>query len=167
MSGTFYHDLHILFPCAFCQFAQSHQLLDLTDIACVRQTAGATGISEGNRHIIRTTNFQYLIIILIKRILFTGHTHPSKNQRAASGYDIHLPFMLLYLFQCFSRNPTMQRHKIDAVFCVETNDIDKILCRQGCKVSLIMNHTIIYRNRSDHRRTFGGQFFSKRLRVSM
>ena len=50
---------------------------------------------------------------------------------------------------------------------MKPNHVNKILCSQSRKVSLIMDHTVINRNGPDHSRTFPDQFFAERLCVSM
>ena len=45
VTGPFYHDLHVLFPCPLCQFSQTNQLFDLADIRSIRQASGTAGIS--------------------------------------------------------------------------------------------------------------------------
>ena len=45
--------------------------------------------------------------------------------------------------------------------------IYKVFCGQSCKITLIMNDAVIDRNRTDHNRTFTGQFTAERLGISM
>ena len=75
--------------------------------------------------------------------------------------------MFFNLVNCFSGNSTVQRNEINAVFCMKTNHIDKILCGQLGKISLIVDDTVINRNSTDHGRTFAGQFLTEWLCISM
>lgn len=167
MPRAFYHHLHIFCPCTFCQFSQTHQLFNLAHVTRIGQTARTACIPKRNCNIIFPADFKNLIKVFVKWIFISSHTHPRKHKRSASGYNIHFSFMLLDLFNCLSCNSTMQCDKIHSILCVESYYINKIFCRQCGKISLIMNHTIINRNGSDHRRTFLCQFSSKWLRIPM
>ena len=103
-----------------------------------------------------------LIVILVKRILLSGHTHPRKHQRTASGYNIHFSLVLLDLLDRLARDSAVQRHKIHAILGMQAYHINKILCGQCRKIPLIVNYRIIYRHGSDHSRTFRRQFSPER-----
>ena len=75
--------------------------------------------------------------------------------------------MLFDLFDCFSCDSTVKCNEINTVFCMHTDDIKEILCSQSCKISLIMNDTVVYRNCTDHSRTFRSQFATEWLCISM
>ena len=77
---SLYHDLHISCPGALCKLAQPHQFLNLTHIGRIRQTARSAGIAQRDRHIMLPADLKNLIVILVKRILLSGHTHPRKHQ---------------------------------------------------------------------------------------
>ena len=167
MSRSLYHHLHIVIPRTFCKFSETHQLLNLTHISGIRKASRTTCIPQRNCHIMFLTDFKNFIIIFIERIFLSGHRHPCKYQAAATAYDIHLSFVFFDLVNCFSCNSTMQCHKIHTIFCMHAHNINKILCCQCCQISLIMNHTVINRNCTDHCRAFAGKLTAKRLRISM
>ena len=167
MSRTFHHHLNILLPCPPGQFAQTHQLLDLADVRCICKTSWSACVTEWNRHIIFPTNIQNLIIIFIKWIFFPCHTHPRKYKRTTSGYDVHFSLMLPNLLDCFTRNATVQCHKIHSILCVKTDHIDKISGSQRIQIPLIVDHGIIDWNSTDQRRTLTGQLSSKWNCISM
>ena len=61
----------------------------------------------------------------------------------------------------------MKCNKVNTILRMKSNHIDKILCCQCRKISLVMNHTIIHRNCSNHRRTFTCQLLTEWLCISM
>ena len=75
--------------------------------------------------------------------------------------------MLFDLLNCFSCDSAVKCNEVNTVFCMHTDYIKEILCSQSSKVSLIMNDTVVYRNCTDHSRTFRSQFATERLCISM
>jgi len=167
MSRTFYHDLNVVIPCSFRQLTQANQFFDLTNIGSISQTSRTTCVSQGNGHIVFLTDIKDLVIMFIERIFLASHAHPGKYQASAAADDIHLSLVFLDLFDGFLCDPAVKRNKIHAIFCVHSYHIYKILCRQSCQISLVMDHTVIDRNSPDHNRTFAGQLATKRLGISM
>ena len=154
MTRTFNHNLNILCPCTLCQLTKTNEFLNLTYITCICKTSRTAGITKRNCNIIFTADIQDFIIIFIKRILFTGHTHPCKNQRTATGHNIHFTFVLTNLFNCLTCNAAMKGYKIHTILSMQAHDINKILCSKCCQISLIVNHTVINRNSTNHGWTF-------------
>ena len=50
---------------------------------------------------------------------------------------------------------------------MKTDNIDEILCCQLCKITLIVDDTVIDRNRTDHGRTFVSKFLAERLCIAV
>ena len=75
--------------------------------------------------------------------------------------------MLFDLLDGLAGDAAVERDKIHAILRMQANDIDEILCRERCKVALIVNHAVIHGNRADHGRTFTGQFAAERLGVAV
>ena len=69
--------------------------------------------------------------------------------------------MLFNLLHRFAGNAAMKSHKIYAIFGMKTTTSIKIFCGKCCKVSLIMNNAVVYRNRTDHGRTLACKFSAK------
>ena len=75
--------------------------------------------------------------------------------------------MLFDLLDGLAGDAAVERDKVYSILCVQANDINEILCRERCKVALIVNHTVIYGNRADHGRTFCCELAAERLRVTV
>ena len=61
----------------------------------------------------------------------------------------------------------MKCDKVHTIFCVKTDNVDEVLRSQSCKISLIVDDTVVYRNSTDHSRTFMCQFLAERLCITM
>ena len=61
----------------------------------------------------------------------------------------------------------MKSDKINTVFRMHPDHINKVFGGQSGKVTLIMNDAVIDGNRTDHNRTFTGQFAAEGLGISM
>ena len=79
----------------------------------------------------------------------------------------HFPFVFADLIDGFSGDAAVQGDEIDTVLGMEADDVNKIFGGQRIQVSLVMDHTVIYRHGADHGRTFGGQFPPERLRIAV
>ena len=167
MSGAFYHNLNIFLPCTFCKFTQTNQFFNLADIGCVCKTAGTAGVAKRYGHIIFPTDIQNFIVILVKRILLSGHTHPCKYKGTATGDNIHLSFMFSNLLNGFSCNPAVKRYEIHSVLRMKSYNINEVFCCQSCKVSLIMNDTVVYGHSTNHCRAFFHKLAAEGLGVSV
>ena len=75
--------------------------------------------------------------------------------------------MLLYLVDRMSRDSAVKSNEIDSILSMEPYDIDEIPCRQCRKVSLVVDHRIVYRNGADHGRALGGELASERNSISV
>ncbi len=75
--------------------------------------------------------------------------------------------MLLDLIDGLSGDTAVESYEVHAVFRVKTYHIDKILRRQCGQVSLIVDDTVIDRNRTDHGRALAGELSSERLCISV
>ena len=75
--------------------------------------------------------------------------------------------MFLDLLNGFASDSTVKSNEVNAIFCMKSDNIDKVFCGQFRKVSLIMNDTVIDRNCSDHCRTFMSKFLTEWLCVSV
>ena len=167
MSGAFDHDLDVLCPSPFCKLAKAHQLLYLANITCICEAARTAGITQGDGHIILTADVKDLVKVLIKGVFLPGHAHPGKDQRAATGYDIHFALMGLYLVYGLSCYSAVQGHKVHSVLCMEPYHVDKILSGQGGKVTLVMDNAVVNRDSAYHGFALAGQFPAERLGVAM
>ena len=167
MSRSFHHNLYIMHPCTLGQFSKADKFLDLTYVGCICQTSWTTGIPKGNGNIIFLTNIKNFIKILIKWILFSCHAHPCKNQASATAYNVHFTFVFFDLLNSFPGNPAVQRYKIYTVLGMKPYHINKILGCQSRQIPLVMDHAVIYRNSSDHNRTFLSQFLTEGLSITM
>ena len=130
MSRSFHHHLNVFFPRTFRQLSQTNQLLDLANITRICKASRTTSISKRDCHIILPADLQNFIIIFVKWIFFSGHTHPCKHKGTSTRNNIHFPFMLFDLLNRLSRNSTMKRHKIHTILRMKPDDIDKIFCAQ-------------------------------------
>ena len=130
MARTLHHHLHILGPGPLGQLSQTHQLLDLANIAAVRQAAGPAGVSQGDGHVVLPADLQNLIKVLVEGVLLPGHAHPGKHQGAAPGHNIHLPLVLLNLLDGLAGDAAVKGYKIHAVLRVQPDHVQKILGRQ-------------------------------------
>ena len=167
MSRTFYHNLYIVIPGTFCKFSQTNKFFNLAYICCICKTSRTAGVAKRNCYIILFADIKNFIIVFIEWVLFACHTHPCKYKASATAYDIHFSFMFFNLLDCFSCNSTVKCDEINTVFCVHTDNIDKIMSCKCCEVTLIVDNTVINRNSSDHNRTFACQFATERLSISM
>ena len=89
MARSFHHHLHVLFPGTLGQVAEFNQLPDLPGIRRIVQATRTQGVSQADGHVILSEDVHYLIIILIEGVLIAGHLHPSKQQGAPAGYNVH------------------------------------------------------------------------------
>ena len=167
MTGTFHHDLYIMIPGTFGQFSQTDKLLDLTYIRCIGQTARTAGITERDGDIVFLTDVQNLVEMFIEGIFLTGHAHPGEDKASATADNVHFSFVFLDLFNGFACDAAVQGNKIHAILRMKTDHIDKILGGQSSQIPLIVDHTVIDGNGSDHGRTFMCQLLTERLGVSM
>ena len=167
MSRSFHHDLDIVVPGAFCQFPETDELFDLTDVRGVRQTAGPAGVSQGDRDVIFLADIQDLVKVFVKRILLSGHAHPGKDEASSAAYDVHFSLVLLDLFNGLARDAAVQRHKVHAVLRVQADNVNKIFGGECGEISLIVDHAVIDRHRTDHDRAFSRQLLAEGLCVPM
>ena len=75
--------------------------------------------------------------------------------------------MLFDLLDGLLGDSTVQCHKVHTVLCVKTYHIYKVLCRQCIQISLIVDDTVIDRNRSDHHGALTGQLLTEWLCVAV
>ena len=167
MSRTFDHDLYIMCPCTFCQFAEAYKLFNLAYVCGIGQTSRAACITKGDGNIVFFTDIQNFVEMFIERIFFSGHAHPCKYKTSSAAYDIHFTFVFFDLFNSFAGDSTVQCYKVHTVLSVKTYYIDEILCSQSSKISLIVDDAVIDRNSSDHCRTFVCQLLPERLSVAV
>ena len=167
MSRTFHHNLNISFPCSFCQLSQSYQFLYLTSVCCVCKTARATRISKAYGHVILSADFYNLIVVLVERILISGHGHPCEYEASSTADYVHLSTAVSNLFYCLSRNATVECDKVYTVLRMKSYDLNEVPSCKCAKVSLVVNHRVVYRNCSYHSRALIAQLLSKWLRVSV
>ena len=167
MSRSFYHYLYIVVPCTFCKFSKTHQFFNLAYIGSIGQTSRAACITKGDSNIIFFADIKNLIIVFVERIFFSGHTHPCKYKTSATAYNIHFTFVFFYLFNRFTCNSAVKCDKVHTIFCVKTDNVDEVLRSQSCKISLIVDDTVVYRNSTDHSRTFMCQFLAEWLCVTV
>ena len=167
MARTFYHNLYIVIPCTFGQFSEANQLFNLAYVRCISKAARTASVTKRNGHIIFFTDIQNFIIIFIEWILLAGHGHPCKYEASSTAYDVHFTFVLFDLFDGLACDTAVQRYKVHTVFCMHTDNVDKILCSQCSQISLVMDHAVVNRNSTDHNRTFACQFLTERLCVAM
>ena len=154
-------------PGTLRELTETYELLDLTYIGRIRETARPAGIPEGNGDIILLTDIEDLVEVLVERILLAGHTHPCEHKAAATADDVHLPLMLADLLDGLLGDTTVQCHEIDTILRMQTDDIQEILRRQGIEVTLVVNDTVVDRNRTDHRRALLTELLTERLCISM
>ena len=167
MTGAFYHYLHVTLPSTPRKLTEANKLLYLTYVTSVRKATGTACVTERNRYVVLTADVKYLVVILVEGVLFPRHTHPSKYERAASRDDIHLSLMLSDLLNGLTGNAAMKRYKVNAVLCVKSYYIDKVLCSEGCKVALIVDNAIVYGNRTDHSGALTCELSTEGLGVSV
>ena len=167
MSRSLYHDLYVVIPCTLCELSKSYKLLYLAYICCICQAARSAGISKRDCHIVLLTDFKYLIIVLVERIFLSCHAHPCKYKAASTAYDIHLTLVLFNLVYRFSCDSTVKCDKVHSILCMESDYIDKILCCKCCKITLIVDNTVINRHCSYHCRTFACKLLSEWLCIAM
>ncbi len=87
VSRTFDHDLHIVLPGFFGQFAERFELGELRGIAGIGQTAGAQAVAEGKAHIVFLENFADGVEVFVEQVLLVILHHPFGENRAAAADD--------------------------------------------------------------------------------
>ena len=117
------HHLHTTRATAVDEFAENVELAKLCGIACVGQAAGPQAIAKRNSHIVFDKNIKNLIPMRIKRILDLVLHHPFGHNRAAAGDDAH--DALHRNRNVLEEETRMERHEVDALFRLRTNDIEK------------------------------------------
>ena len=95
------------------------------------------------------------------------HIRRRTRRERPAGNNIHFPFVFADLIDGFSGDAAVQGDEIDTVLGMEADDVNKIFGGQRIQVSLVMDHTVIYRHGADHGWTFGGQFPPERLRIAV
>ena len=167
MTRTLDHNLNVMCPCTLREFTETYELLDLAYIGRIRETARTAGIAEGNGDIILLTDIEDLVEVLVERVLLTGHTHPCEYEASATADDVHLTLVLADLLDGLPGDTTVQGYEVDTILCMQTDDVEEILRGQGIEVTLIVDDAVVYRHRTDHRRTLLTELLTERLRISM
>src|SRR5699024_7970276 len=116
-------------------------------------------------HIVLPADVQDLVEILVEGVFLAGHAHPGKDQGAAPGDDVHLPFLGPDLVDGPAGDAAVEGHKIHAVLSVEADLLDEIPGGQGGQVSLVVEHAVVDGHGADHGRALGGQFAAAGLGV--
>ena len=75
--------------------------------------------------------------------------------------------MFFDLFNGLSCDSTVECDKIHSIFGMHPNHINEIFGSQCCQISLIVDDAVVYRNRTDHCRTFTCQLSSEWLCISV
>ena len=167
MTWSLNHDLYVMSPCTFGKLSKTYQLFNLAYISGISQTARTTCISKRNSNVMLFTDVQNLIEVFIERIFFTGHAHPCKYKASTTAYNVHFTFVFFDLLDGFSGNSTVKCNEIYTVFCMETDDINEIMSGQFREIALVVDDAVVYRNGSDHGRTFVSKFLAERLCITM
>src|SRR5699024_3912367 len=93
--------------------------------------------------------------------------HPGKDEASSAAYDVHFSLVFLDLFNGLTCDAAVQRHKVHAVLRVQADNVNKIFGGECGEISLIVDHAVIDRHRTDHDRAFSRQLLAEGLCVPM
>ena len=129
MARAFYHDLYVVVPGPFRQFAESNQFFNLGCIGRVMGTTGTAGIAQAQSDVVFFADVEEAVIVFIERIFLLVHFHPGKEQGAATGYDIGQTGIAFDPFCRFLIHATMDSHEVYAIFSMLFDDGEKFFYR--------------------------------------
>ena len=164
---AFDHDLNVLVPGAAGQFAEADELLDLTDVGGVGETAGAAGVAEADGDVVLAADVEDLVEMGIKRVFLAGHAHPGEDKAAAAADDVHRPSAASDLLDGLARDAAVERDEINAVFRVQAHHVDEILSAERGKVAPVMDDRVVHGHGADHGGALAAQLAAERPRVAV
>ena len=87
MAGAFDHDLHVVLPGDFGEFAQGLQLGELRLIAGVGDAAGAQAIAQGEADVVLREDLADVLETFVQHVLLVILDHPLGQDGSAAAHD--------------------------------------------------------------------------------
>src|SRR3972149_4174106 len=95
MTRSFYHNLHILFPCFKRKLTKYRQLCKLCIVTCICKAARPEAVTKTEAHVIAFAYFKYPVKVCIKRILFAMIGHPLCHDCTAATCNGRLQYLVV------------------------------------------------------------------------
>ena len=161
VARTFNHDLDVVGPSTFGQFAQRNEFFDLGGIGSIMGTARTAGVAETQGDIIFFTDVEETVVVFVERVFLVVHFHPGEEQRAAAGNDVGQARVVFDALSRLAIHAAVDGHEVDAVFCVLFDDGEKFI--DGNVFQVLFQHadSIVHGDRADHGRRHLDQFTAK------
>ena len=131
MAGALDHHLHIPFPRPLRQFTQGNQLLNLWNIARIRNTAWTAGIAKAQGHIVFPADLQDFIKARVERVFLPCQLHPGKDDGSTARNNIGMTLVFLKFAGCLPVDAAVDRHKIHALLRMHAHHIDPLIRSDG------------------------------------
>ena len=140
-----------MLPSQLGQLAKGHEFVDLCPVGCVCNTTRSQTIPQAQCQIIFSGDGEQAVIILIKRIFSVVMNHPGRKKGSAPAHNIRNPALAFEYLQCRSRQPAVNRDKVDSFFGLSFNNIKYLVDRQVNYPALFiygLHNSLVYRDRT-------------------